>query len=148
MLTCHCLPACLPACLQAATASSPKDSLQLPARIITAVLGSGNPVAEVLCAHSAWRLAAKLAGLHFPIPSHGSTARELGLLVWTSKLTRHLLLLPPLTPPQELLRLAEGNLSLGAKSERQERERRLAAELAAKLVGGFCWWLAGCLAGF
>ena len=33
------------------------------------------------------------------------------------------------------MRLAEDNLSAGAKKERQERERRQAAELAAKLVG-------------
>ena len=56
----HCRHASRPACLQDATASAPKDSLQLPARIIAAVLGSGNPVAEV-CARSALHLAVRLA---------------------------------------------------------------------------------------
>lgn len=36
---------------------------------------------------------------------------------------------------QELLRLAEANLSAQAKKAREERERLAAAELAAKLVG-------------
>lgn len=37
--------------------------------------------------------------------------------------------------PQELQLLAEANLSAAAKKEQQEKERRLASELAAKLVG-------------
>ncbi|KAL4448648.1 hypothetical protein ABPG75_005867 [Micractinium tetrahymenae] len=61
-------------------AGAPKDLLQLPATLLAAVLGSGNPVAE------------------------------------------------------ELLRLAEANLSAQTKKAREERERRAAAELAAKLV--------------
>ncbi|KAI7840808.1 hypothetical protein COHA_005454 [Chlorella ohadii] len=66
--------------LQAAAAAAPKDSLQAPAALLSAVLGSGNPVAE------------------------------------------------------ELVRLADANLSAATRQARQERERRAAAELAAKLV--------------
>jgi hypothetical protein len=40
---------------------------------------------------------------------------------------------------QELVRLSDFNLSVQAKKERQEKERRLTAELAAKLVGKFGW---------
>ncbi|KAL4855431.1 Reticulocyte-binding protein 2 a [Chlorella vulgaris] len=66
--------------LQAAAAGAAKDSLQLPAAIVAAVLGSNNPVAE------------------------------------------------------ELERLAAANLSAEAKKAQEERERRKAAELAAKLL--------------
>ncbi|PRW44890.1 apoptotic chromatin condensation inducer in the nucleus-like isoform X1 [Chlorella sorokiniana] len=66
--------------LQETAASAPKDSLQAPASLLTAVLGSGNPVAE------------------------------------------------------EVARLADANVSAATRQARQERERRAAAELAAKLV--------------
>lgn len=45
---------------------------------------------------------------------------------------------------QELARLADANLSAATRQARQERERRAAAELAAKLVGKCAWATCTC----
>ena len=65
------------------------------------------------------------------------------LLTWMFTFCFAVCRCPP--PPQELSRLAERNMSSGAKSEKQERERRLAAELAAKLVGGLAGGTLWCM---